>query len=83
MEFTRVAPEMESVYPGQYWWAVLRALSDDDLGAACPGRDRGVPAGPHRVRRRLLALVDAVVLGRQGRGADASAARGPGPNGGR
>ena len=74
MEFTRVAPEMESVYPGQYWWAVLRALSDDDLG---------LPARAEIAQSRLirtgfgdapLALVDAVVLGRQGRGADASTA---------
>ena len=74
MEFTRIAPEMESVYPGQYWWALLRALSDDDLG---------LPARAEIAQSRLirtgfgdapLALVDAVVLGRQGRSGDATAA---------
>ena len=74
MEFTRVAPEMESVYPGQYWWALLRALSDDDLGLPA----RAEIAASRLVRTGFgdtaLALVDAVVLGRQGRGADASAA---------
>ena len=74
MEFTRVAPEMESVYPGQYWWALLRALSDDDLGLPA----RAEIAGSRFVRTGFgdaaLALVDAVVLGRQGRGDDAGAA---------
>ena len=74
MEFTRVAPEMESVYPGQYWWAMLRAMSDDDLG---------LPARAEIAQSRIVApgsatacleLVDAVVLGRQGRAAEAGAA---------
>ncbi len=74
MEFTRVAPEMESVYPGQYWWALLHALSDDDLGLAA----RAEIAASRLVRTGFgdgwLALVDAVVLGRQGRAAEACAA---------
>jgi DNA-binding CsgD family transcriptional regulator len=74
MEFTRVAPEMESVYPGQYRWALLHALSDDDLGLSA----RADIAASRLVRTGFgdgwLALVDAVVLGRQGRAADAGAA---------
>jgi len=74
MEFTRVAPEMESVYPGQYWWALLHALSDDDLGLSA----RADIAASRLVRTGFgdasLALVDAVVLGRQGRAAEACAA---------
>jgi DNA-binding CsgD family transcriptional regulator len=74
MEFTRVAPEMESVYPGQYRWALLHALSDDDLGLSA----RAEIAASRFVRTGFgdasLALVDAVVLGRQGRAADACAA---------
>ena len=74
MEFTRVAPEMESAYPGQYWWALLRALSDDDLGLSA----RAEIAASRLVRTGFgdasLALVDAVVLGRQGRATDACAA---------
>jgi DNA-binding CsgD family transcriptional regulator len=74
MELTRVAPETESVYPGQMWWALLHALSDDDLG---------VPARAEVARSRMvragfgdagLALIDAVVLGRQGRADEAVAA---------
>jgi DNA-binding CsgD family transcriptional regulator len=74
MEFTRVAPEMESVYPGQYRWALLHALSDDDLGLSA----RAEIAASRFVRTGFgdasLALVDAVVLGRQGRAAEACAA---------
>ena len=74
MEFTRVAPEMESVYPGQYWWALLHALSDDDLGLSA----RAEIAASRLVRTGFgdasLALVDAVVLGRQGRATEACAA---------
>ncbi|HEX5811678.1 MAG TPA: helix-turn-helix transcriptional regulator, partial [Pseudonocardia sp.] len=73
MEFTRVAPEMESVYPGQFWWALLRALADDDLGLSA----RAEIAASRLVRTGFgdawLALVDAVVLGRQGRATEASA----------
>ena len=32
MDFTRVAPDGESLYPGQILWALLRAMCDDDLG---------------------------------------------------
>jgi len=74
MEFTRVAPELESVYPGQYWWALLHALSDDDLGLSA----RAEIAASRLVRtgsgNASLALVDAVVLGRQGRATEACAA---------
>jgi len=74
MEATRVAPDLESVYPGQYWWALLHALSDDDLGRAA----RAEIARSRLVRIGLgdasLALVDAVALGREGRRADAGAA---------
>ncbi|MGD9987278.1 ATP-binding protein [Pseudonocardia sp.] len=34
MVHTRVAPRTGSVYPGQFEWAVLCAIDDDDLGAA-------------------------------------------------
>jgi DNA-binding CsgD family transcriptional regulator len=73
MEYTRVAPQMESVYPGQMWWAMLRAMSDDDLG---------LPARAEVAQSRMmqfggqagLDLIDAVVLGRQGRRDEATAA---------
>jgi DNA-binding NarL/FixJ family response regulator len=66
MRFTRVAPDTESLYPGQMTWALLRALLDDDLGMPA----RAEVAESHMVRRGfgrpLLQLIDAVVLGRQG-----------------
>jgi DNA-binding CsgD family transcriptional regulator len=74
MEFTRVAPDAESVYPGQMLWALLRALSDDDLGLPA----RAEVAGSRFVRagfgEPMLALIDAVALGRRGRGDEAAAA---------
>jgi DNA-binding CsgD family transcriptional regulator len=74
MEFTRVAPEMESVYPGQVLWALLRALADDDLGLPA----RAEVAASRFVRTGFgaawLAVIDAVVCGRQGRGDEAGAA---------
>jgi DNA-binding CsgD family transcriptional regulator len=73
MDFTRVAPDAESVYPGQMLWALLGALSDDDLGSAARAQVAGsrfVLAGFGDVP---LALVDAVTLGRQGHGDEAAA----------
>jgi DNA-binding CsgD family transcriptional regulator len=73
MEYTRRGPETESVYPGQLYWALLRAMSDDDLGAPA----RAEVAGSRVVRigfgRAVIGLVDAVVLGRQGRREEAAA----------
>ena len=73
MEFTRVAADAESAYLGQMLWALLAALSDDDLGSAARAqvaRSRFVLAGFGDVP---LALVDAVTLGRQGHGDEAAA----------
>ena len=50
MEFTRVAPDAESVYPGQMLWAMLRALSDDDLGLPARAEVAAVAARPSGLR---------------------------------
>lgn len=69
-----MAPDAESVYPGQMLWALLRALSDDDLGLPA----RAEVAGSRFVRagfgEPMLGLIDAVALGRRGRGDEAAAA---------
>ena len=72
MDLTRVAPETESVYPGQILWALLHAQSDDDLGSGARAevaRSRFVRAG---FGESSLGLIDAVILGRQGRPDEAS-----------
>lgn len=73
MEYTRTAPDTESIYPGQMYWALLRAMADDDLGA--PARAEVSESGMVRagLGRPPLALIDAVVLGRQGRSQEAAA----------
>ncbi|HEY5249561.1 MAG TPA: AAA family ATPase, partial [Dermatophilaceae bacterium] len=72
MDFTRAAPESESLYPGQILWALLRALCDDDLGESA--REELARSRIGRANSGVLAIVDAVILGRQGYGEDAAAA---------
>jgi DNA-binding CsgD family transcriptional regulator len=74
MAYTRQGPATESVYPGQVYWALLRAMFDDDLGAPA----RAEVAVSRLVRmgfgHAVLGVLDAVVLGRQGRHDEAAAA---------
>jgi DNA-binding CsgD family transcriptional regulator len=73
MEYARRGSETESVYSGQMYWALLRAMHDDDLGIPA----RAEVAGSRIVRfgfgQAALAVVDAVALGRQGRAQEAAA----------
>jgi DNA-binding CsgD family transcriptional regulator len=72
MELTRIAPAGESMYPGQILWALLRAMCDDDVGE--PAREELARSRIARANGGVLALVDAVILGRQGHRQDAAAA---------
>jgi DNA-binding NarL/FixJ family response regulator len=74
MEYTRRGPETGSVYSGQMYWALLRALSDDDLGLPARAEVATSRIVKFGFGRATLALVDAVVLGRQGRPEEATAA---------
>lgn len=72
--YVRAAPPGVSVFPGRVWWATLHAIDDDDLGAAARAefaaavRGIGLPSFAAG-----LAVVDAVVLGRRGDHAGATA----------
>jgi DNA-binding CsgD family transcriptional regulator len=76
--YVRAAPPGVSVFPGRTWWALLHVVDDDDLGAAARAEFAvavdtvGLPFFDAEV-----ALVDAVVRGRRGdaAGATAGAAR--------
>ena len=70
----RAAPLGVSVFPGRVWWATLHAIDDDDLGAAAreefaeSAKVVGLPS-----IMLDLAVVDAVILGRRGDTARATA----------
>jgi DNA-binding NarL/FixJ family response regulator len=74
MPYTRQGPANESVYPGQLYWALLRAMCDDDLGV--PARAEVAVSRIVRLGfgQATLGVLDAVVLGRRGRTAEATAA---------
>ncbi|RTL63682.1 MAG: helix-turn-helix transcriptional regulator [Pseudonocardiaceae bacterium] len=73
MGWTRVAPRTESVYPGQFEWAVLCAIDDDDLGAAARAEIADSMMARNGFDAPVL-LSEAVAHGRCGRAAQAAEA---------
>jgi DNA-binding CsgD family transcriptional regulator len=74
MEYVRAAPPTTSVFPGRVLWATLHAIDDDDLGVAQRAENAGA-AGRMGMAQFGLACdaIDAVVLGRTGDRAGATA----------
>ncbi len=70
----RAGPPTTSVYPGRILWALVHAIDGDDLGASARAEFAEAAA---RIRLPLfedfVELVEAVALGREGRGDDAMA----------
>jgi ATP/maltotriose-dependent transcriptional regulator MalT len=74
MEHVRAAPPTTSVFPGRLLWAALHAIDDDDFGVAARAENREAAA---RIGMPHFALavdaIEAVVLGREGKSAEATA----------
>jgi DNA-binding CsgD family transcriptional regulator len=73
MGYVRVAPLTTSIYPNRIFWVLLRTIDDDDHGAAA----RSELASASHLRSwplyvRALELIEAVALGRAGRGDEAT-----------
>ena len=60
------------MYVGQLYWAMLRTLSDDDLGDAARTEVSNCWVARTPFGAPALKLMEAVALGRQGRGEDAA-----------
>jgi class 3 adenylate cyclase/DNA-binding CsgD family transcriptional regulator len=75
MTYVRVAPITTSIFGNRMIWAILRAIDDDDHGAAARAE---LASATHlsmwRVFALVLALIDTIALGREGRVDDANAA---------
>ena len=74
MEHVRAAPPTNSVFPGRTLWAAVHAIDDDDLGAAARAENAEAAARigmPHFTL--AVDAIEAVVLGREGKAAEATA----------
>jgi DNA-binding CsgD family transcriptional regulator len=74
MAHVRAAPPTTSVFPGRVLWATLHAIDDDDLGAAARAENTEAAARIGMPHFALAAdAIEAVVLGREGNAAEATA----------
>ena len=72
MGFTRDAPRTRSMYVGQLYWAMLSTLCDDNLGSAARSEVSNSRIALTPFGTPALMLIEAVALGRQGRGEEAA-----------
>jgi DNA-binding CsgD family transcriptional regulator len=74
MVFARVTPPGTSIFPNRLLWAILRAVDDDDHGKAARDEltaDAALDWWP--TYHAVVALLDAIALGRAGRTEEATA----------